>query len=414
MGENAKNFSIVSIENIIDKLIRFVISILIARKFGMEAFGLFAFTTVSISFIVLFMDFSLSNSVIVFSNTKKNSREVIFGLYVIVRLVIFLAFVVLFLGLPSLFLQLLVNSYHLSNLTTITFPIIVACFFESMQYIIAVFLQSMKQFRFRFVLNTGIALLRLLLILFLFILEIKDIQIFIWVYALASLPVIIICPKYIVKQFKLFLRKGISQALLKEIIEYSKWIFAGSIIMNVMSRIDYYFVAAFISIEEAGIYNIAVQLISIFAIFRIAYGKVFLPVLAEYRNENQFRRYIKKVNRLILLLALCIIIFLPFSSSIVKLAYGEDFFGASYILQVLLFSYFFTMWNVMIGQIMYSLGHSRIMAYGALIKVLIFSVTGIYIIPLYAGIGAAISISISSMVYLVILLIYLRKVVNLK
>jgi O-antigen/teichoic acid export membrane protein len=191
-------------------------------------------------------------------------------------------------------------------------------------------------------------------------------------------------------------------------VQYSKWIVLGSIAMNIMTRLDFYVVAKYFSFKEAGIYNAASQLVSVFMFFRIAYGKVFLPKVIQYSTLAEYRRYLKKVGKVGLVVAVCVLMVLPFARFIIKISFGEAFISASSIFQILLLSFLFTIWNVMIGQIFYSLGHAKYMAIGAFAQLLVFAIAGYFLVPIYQARGAACSTLISSIAYLLIILWFLK------
>jgi len=401
------NISIVLFENILSKGLNFILVILLARTLGPEKYGIYSFITVSILFISIFFDFAMENSAVRFSGKYQNKREEIFGIYILFKTGMLMIFFLLFFLFPDA-IGVLLNKPIIRKYLLIIF---LGGMIESYQYIITTYLQSCEKFLLRAIINTGVFFIRLSSIILLLSLSEFDIRIISLFFALSGAPFLFVFSKYFINFLRKLILNKISIGLFKEIFHYGKWLVLGAIAMNIMTRIDFYLVTYFFSFREMGLYNTAVQLTSPVALFSLVFGKVLLPKVSKYSTLNQIKSYLKKVIRLGITILASGILIIPFSKLIILFIFGDKYAEAGGVFTILLISSLFTLCNVMLGIAFYSLGHSKLMAIGAYVKLFIFLGCSLFLIPALGMEGAALSKMIGTIAYLCITILFLLRLI---
>lgn len=402
------NLSVVFLENILSRGLSFVLIIIIARTLGPESYGIYSFVTISIIFLSMFLDCSMENVALCFSGKYQTKREEIFSVYFLFKTAMLAILSIIFLLCPSLITHLL-NKSETEKYFNI---ILIGCVGESYLYIITTYLQSLEKFVFRACINIGLYVVRFMCILILLKLSVSDVKTLSIYFAMASIPFVL----YFTKQFVIFLKRfvvyRISKNLLKDMFHYAKWMIAGAAAMNIMTRLDFYVVTSLLSFHDAGIYNSAFQLFLPLSLIPFAFGKVFMAKLSKYTQFDAIKKYLRKVVVAGSVISVLTILMLPFCRDLILFVFGDRYLEAVNIFKILLFSFIFTLWNVMFGIVFYSLGHSKFMAIGAFIQLLIFSVFAFVFVPKYGMVGAALSRVISDAAYLGVVIILLTRIIH--
>ncbi len=394
--ETLRHFSIVFAENVLSRGLNFVLIILVARELGPEKYGFYSFVTVSVLFLGIFLDFGMENSAVRFSGRYQDKRETIFGIYFIFKSTMLAALLFLILLSPEA-IALLLNKPRVEKYLLIIF---IGCVIENYQYIITTYLQSLERFTARALINTGVFSVRLVSIFILLQMSVSNIRTISFFFAVSGLPFVLICSGYFINFLKNLFSHKISGELLKEILHYAKWIAAGSVAMNIMTRLDFYVIVSFLSFREAGLYNSAFQLVSPLLIISLVFGKVFLPKVSRYTELSRIKAYIKKAVKTGAVISALLILILPFSRDIILFVFGEKYSEAFGVFGILLVSYIFTLWNVMFGIAFYSMGYSKYMTIGAYLELLVFAACSFVLVPHLGMEGAAWSRMIASAGYL--------------
>ncbi|NOZ68862.1 MAG: oligosaccharide flippase family protein [Deferribacteres bacterium] len=405
--ETLRHLGIVFAENVLSRGLNFILIVLVARELGPEKYGLYSFVTVSILFLGVFLDFGMENTAVRFSGKYGDKREGIFGVYFIFKSAMLAALLFLILLYPRA-LALLVNKPLVEKYLLIIF---IGCVMESYQYVITTYLQSLERFTARAVINAGVFLVRLVSIFVLLQMSVPDIRTVSFFFALSGLPFVLVCSGYFAGFFRSLFSYNISRDMLKEILHYAKWIAAGSVAMNIMTRLDFYVIVSFLSFREAGLYNSAFQLVSPLMVVSLVFGKVFLPKVSKYTELSRIKAYIRKAAAAGAVVSLMLILVLPFSRDVILFVFGREYSDAFGVFGILLVSYVFTLWNVMFGIAFYSMGYSKYMTMGAYVELVIFAACSFILVPRLGMEGAAWSRMIASAGYLgaVVLFMY-RKI----
>ncbi len=407
--ETLRHLAVVFAENVLSRGLNFVLIILVARELGPGKYGLYSFVTVSILFLGTFLDFGMENTAVRFSGKYRDKREGIFGVYFIFKSAMLAALFLLTLLYPRA-LAVLVNKPLVEKYLLIIF---IGCVMESYQYIITTYLQSRERFTARAVINAGVFLARLVSIFILLQMSVSDIRTISLFFALSGLPFVLTCSGYFAGFFRGLLSHNISGDMLKEILHYAKWIAAGSVAMNIMTRLDFYVIVSFLSFREAGLYNSAFQLVSPLLVISLVFGKVFLPKVSKYTELARIKAYIGKAAATGAVVSVVLILVLPFSRDVILFVFGEKYSEAFGVFRILLVSHVLTLWNVMFGIAFYSMGYSKYMTMGAYIELLVFAACSLVLVPSLGMEGAAWSRMIASAGYLGAVIVFMYRKIYL-
>ncbi len=407
--ETLRHLGIVFAENVLSRGLNFILIILVARELGPEKYGLYSFVTVSILFLGVFLDFGMENAAVRFSGKYGDKREDIFGVYLIFKSAMLAALFFLILLYPRA-IAMLVNKPPVEKYLLVVF---IGCVMESYQYIITTYLQSLERFAARAVINAGVFLVRLVSIFILLEMSVSDIRTVSFFFALGGLPFVLACSGYFIRFSRNLFSYNISRDMLKEMLHYAKWIAAGSVAMNIMTRLDFYVIVSFLSFREAGLYNSAFQLVSPLMVVSLVFGKVFLPKVSKYTEISLIKAYIGKAARAGAVVSVMLIAVLPFSGDVILLVFGEKYSEAFGVFGILLVSHVLTLWNVMFGTAFYSMGYSKYMTMGAYIELAVFAGCSFILVPRLGMEGAAWSRMIASAGYLGTVVLFMYRKIHL-
>lgn len=405
--KTAKDLTVMFLESAFLKVCTFLLIIYAARTLGPKDFGIYSLITVAILFLNEFLDFGCSNTAIRYSIRFSPKRESIFGLYLFIRVLCVLVAFLCMVFLPAIAARLFNNSAILKYV----FVIFVGAAIDSLVMVIATYWQSQQQFVKKALLNSAVFFIRLIAIFIALKIKVRNIQIITYIFALSGFPLLIIFSKYLLKFAKQWVLLGIPKRLLHEMAHYEKWIIIGAVPMIIMSRLDFFVVSAFLSLEDAGLYNSAVSISGIFSIILFAARNVYFPKVTKYKDRMHIEAYISNINKLVISVIGLSALIVPFSKYIILLVLGNKYVPATHILQILLLSFIFTFWNVMLSIVFYALGHTRIMSVGAYVQLAIFAVSSWVLVPQKGMAGAAWSKCISDIVYLGFVLYFLPRII---
>lgn len=133
-----------------------------------------------------------------------------------------------------------------------------------------------------------------------------------------------------------FLKVSGENSLLPDFFQYNKWVAIGFILAAIYSRLDSLFVTRLLSLKEVGWYSVATQLTGIMPQITYALAVVAAPKLASFSQKEQAVTYLKKLQLLVLTLAMLGLIVVPIAFYAIPYFYGP-YYQNSIIPFVILF-----------------------------------------------------------------------------
>ena len=174
----------------------------------------------------------------------------------------------------------------------------------------------------------------------------------------------------------------------------------------------------FSTTESIGIYRVAFQGISVLTIGLAMVNSIVGPNIARtYREGNlqDAQKLISKSVRLSVLFSLPLaIVFTLFASEIVSLIYGSDYLNAGEILIILTFGQIVNVLIGSVGLILNMTGNEKHTVKALIISLIVSFVLMLLLIPMYDGLGAAVSVSIGMIIWNIVMLFDVVKYTNLK
>ncbi|WP_242216863.1 flippase [Bacillus cereus group sp. BfR-BA-01380] len=393
-----KNLSIVFLESVITKALSFISILILSRQLGPEDYGKYSFIFVTVAFCSAFFDFGMENTAVRFSARGKEKIQSIFGLYFFTKIIITAVVIVALI----LFGAQIFSIQGKDEITLYIPYLIVGYLGESLLFVNDTYLQAIQKFKLRAWINIFRYLALILVILSLVV---KDMLLLKYVFILYFLPIIISLP-FLFKYFKfvkIYFSLRLPKELLKEIINYEKWMLMISIPNNTLGRIDFFMISLWITYEQIGIYNAAFQLSAIVSFIPFAFGKVMLPAMSELDAQEVVRRT-KKIIKPTLIVSAVMLCMIPLVHVIVPILLGEKYLGSINILQVMLISAILAFVIVPIEQAIYSLGKPMFITIGKYIQIGVIILLIFVTVPYFGVIWAAISVAQARLLYAVILM----------
>ncbi|MDG4658486.1 oligosaccharide flippase family protein [Ectobacillus antri] len=393
-----KNLSIVFSESVITKALNFISILILSRVLGPEDYGKYSFIFVTVAFCSAFFDFGMENTAVRFSARDKGITESIFGLYFFVKMVIvtLVVIVLVFWGDKIFVIQ------NKGDIVKYIPYLIIGYLGESLLFVNDTYLQAVKKFKLRATINIFRYLVFVLLIITLLSNRMLLLK---YVFMLYILPIIISFPflfKY-VKFVKTYFSIGLPKGLLKEVIDYEKWMLMISIPNNTLGRIDFFMISLWVSYDQIGIYNAAFQMSAIVSFIPFAFGKVMLPTMAELDAQEVIKKT-RKIMKPTLIISVVMLITVPLIGLIVPLILGKEYLQSVNILQVMLISAIFSFAIVPIEQAIYSLGKPIFITIGKYLQILIIILLIFVTVPSFGVVWAAISVALARLAYAIILI----------
>jgi O-antigen/teichoic acid export membrane protein len=209
---------------------------------------------------------------------------------------------------------------------------------------------------------------------------------------------------------KKFLTVKNERSVLKEFFHYNKWVALSILVAAVSSRLDSFFVTRFLSIEQTGYYSVGVQLSSILPQFTFAIAAVVAPKIASHTDKKELLKYLKKLQLLVLGIAVLGFLLSPINLWLLPRIYGSNYTASILPFLLLLYAQLIFFISLPSHQtIFYYFAKPKIFVLISIIILLTMVALNILLIPSFGILGAAISVLIGSIINLVLPGIYVYR-----
>ncbi|MFP4116408.1 MAG: flippase [Candidatus Aenigmatarchaeota archaeon] len=188
----------------------------------------------------------------------------------------------------------------------------------------------------------------------------------------------------------------------KKLVAFSWPLMISSILLLILGWIDTFMISYFQTSKEIGIYNAAYPTASVLIFVYSSFAYLLMPKASElYSNgrKDKLKNLYKTVVRWTTLLNLPILVFmLLFSGSIITLLFGQEFASGGAALFALVIAYFVTSLGNPSGQMLISIGETKIYMMTFAIITSLNVALNIFLIPVYGFTGAAVALVVSYLV----------------
>lgn len=396
------------------------------RMLGQNEYGLYSLVASVVAYLTL-LDLGFGNAIIRYTSQyrvegKTEEQYEMFGmffkLYCVIGIVAFIIGIILLLNIKGLFDNTMSNDDIYQTQIMMLLMLFNIAFTFPMS-IWGAILSAYEKFIFQKALNIARVILNAIVMVFLLYLGYKAISM---VVVLTVFNILTLCSNawYCRKRLKIKIKfSKIKWQLLKEVFNYSIWIFIAGIVDRIYWSSGQFVIGIYHKPSEIALFGVAVQLQSFYSSFSFAISGVFFPKIVKMSvlNDNmaQLSNLFIRVGRLqFYVMSLIFTGFILFGKKFIELWAGEDY-SSSFIISIILFS------AILLSSIQ-SLGNHILQAKGD-VKFRALSIFSVSIIAFilcfpaahyFSGIGCAMVISLGIIIgHILILNWYYNKYIGI-
>lgn len=403
----------------------------IIENLGQSQYGLFTLTNSLISFLTI--DFGLSTTVKSFlskyraENDEENIKRVLgifYKLYFIIDSILLAAFVVVYFLAPHIYQGL--TSPEIESFKNCF--LIFACYalFMLPSYVLDGIIYSYEQFVWD---KTLSIVQKILYVVFVSLCICFDWGLYALVAINALSNITIIGIKYLLIRFKFkikcSLRGEFSFKIAKPFLLYSFWTAVDSIAIHVSNSLAPSILGIVSDSNNIALFGLITTFTYYVRLLGNIFGQIFLPKLARYYEEGEevFRKKLlhlaTSIGRIqLIVITAIVVVFGCFGQEFVLIwMRGDTFYLPSYYgILLVIVTYLIELPEIILKSAMYTTNNVKCIAIAAISRIVVFIGLS-FVLSIYLGFfGAALSVFVSSAVYLGILnYFYLKKLkINLK
>lgn len=400
-----KQSAITGIGTALNGVLGAIFYILIARFLGPSDFGLIIVSIAILTMIADIVDFGTNTGLVRYVSANLNSQEALkyLKLGLIFKLIIWsLVLIIGFLSSPYVAKIIFNKPELITSLRMVMIGVGGALLFS---YATSSLQAFQKYFIWSFV-NISTNLLRLILILFLFFSSSLNL--------ISGLASYIIMPFFGFSMALLFLpvSKIIAvkneSSIAKQFFHYNFMVAAFTVIAAVSARLDTFISARLLTAFEIGLYGAATQLVQVIPQLVGALGVVAAPKFASFQNDKQMITYLKKLQLLVLGIAILGILTIPISIYLIPIIFGNQYYPAITPFVILFLAMLVFLISLPIhNSIIYYFGKPNVFVWVSIGHLLIIGILGYLLISMFGIVGAAITVLIGMIFNLVAPLVWL-------
>jgi len=375
-----------------------ILNIYLARKFGVDGFGLWSLflSIVTIFFTLSYFGLNASTKKFVAQyNQTKNLKNILSSSFRL-RIIISFIFSLIFLSIHKKIAYFL-GSEKLDYLFLLSVPLIFLS--GIIDYFKNVFTGLLK-IKYNFVVNFTEYGLKL----FLVVLFANSIVAVLNFYILALFIASFFGFYFIYFCFYKNLKTS-NKNFSKEILNYSYPLFFITFGFLALTEIDIVMIGLFSTTREVGVYSVAKQIISKLPHISLAIVMGTMPVFAKinYKNKKNLKFLFDKIIMINFLVFLAIVLgILTLAPFFIPLLFGDQFLGSVLPLRILTFYLLAFSISIILNNFLDYTGRARKRATNISITIILNIFLNFILIPRYGAVGAAISTSVSYLPYVIL------------
>ena len=390
------NFSWVLISQILVSILGFIWTILIARYLGVSKNGIIGFATSLVGIFGLTLDLGVTSYTVRQIATDNDSAQKYLGNVFPLKCILSIGSFVLL-----LIVLILMKCDELT--ITITLLFMINSIFQTIITTLNGSFQAFKKMKYQ---GIGNILLNVLLFLFILLSVYTDLGIYgiTESYVLANFMGLVYeyyaFNKHIIKP-KFEFDKTFCKTLIKSSLPFALI----SILFTIYYSIDIVMLNKLVGSYETGLYTAACKIISVVTTFYGIYSAVIFPVMSKlYKNDanSLVLTYEKSIKYLMLIIIPIAISTMFYSGDIIKFIYGAEYYSASSILIILIWTACLLFANGA-GNTLLNASHHEVTVTKIYFTAAVFNIiTNFILIPYLSYIGAAITTVLSDILIFIV------------
>ncbi|MDO8638496.1 MAG: oligosaccharide flippase family protein [Candidatus Daviesbacteria bacterium] len=368
--------------------------ILLARNLGPANFGIFTVAVISLTLLADIGSFGVDTSVIRFLG-KYGAEEKSRSFLKLALKIKFLVWLVI-LGVGWILAPTIAQTFFQKS--SLIFPLQLAFLGVGgamLFSLISSALQGYQRYQNWAQLNISINLLRLMLLILGVSLTILTVNNALYIFIVTPFLGFLIGSTLLSN----FISAPLNKNILSEFFTFNKWIAILTVIAAISARLDIYLLTRFSSIKEVGYYGVATQLASVLPQLIFALAAVAAPKLASFDNKGKAVSYLKKLSLLTGGLSVVGLILLPVINFMIPLIFGSSYYNSIAPFSILFLAQLIFLISLPAHQaIFYFFAQPKIFVGVTLINILTMIFVGLWLVPIYGPIGAAVTLLIGNLV----------------
>lgn len=173
---------------------------------------------------------------------------------------------------------------------------------------------------------------------------------------------------------------------------FSRWIAVAAIASTIFLSLDVLLLGHFRPAAEVGLYGAALALLAKFGAVQNAVLTSSFPEACRYRAKADLRAYVWRTLRLTGLASAGFLLVLPLGGLVLSVLYGAAYASATLPFAILLVGFVVGLNAQPAAFVLYPLERLRYIAAGDVLQLLFFTGLGLWLIPRYGALGAAMAV----------------------
>lgn len=199
----------------------------------------------------------------------------------------------------------------------------------------------------------------------------------------------------------------------RQILQFTKWIFVMQIFSVFISRLDIILLNALSSSYDAGIFAAAARVSLVFVIIVSSLGGVVSPRFSSFSQKEAIVGYLKKIILLTTGVAGLMLVFAAAAPLIISLVFGSKYAPAIPVFRALTLSMIPFLYTIVtINPLIYTFNKPDFVAKVTVVQVLLLSGINIWLIPLYGAFAPTIALAVTNVFVLFLTSWKLRKLLQ--
>lgn len=422
MSERKAGISLSYLSIGIANLIGLIYTPFLLRIMGPSEYGLYALAASVISYLSV-MDFGFGNATIRYTasfRAKDKEAELpeLWGMLLIIYGMISLISLTAGLWLSMNSETIFSNSMAIEELKRMQLLLLLMTFNITISFPLSIFESILIAYE-RFKFQRGIQLIRTLLqpivMIPLLLLGYKSIAL---VVLITVLNILYLSANlwYSIKKLNIRIQfKRFNIPLLKEIMQYSFWVFLIMIVDRLYWSTGQIILGIFAGTSAVAIFAVALQFKNYLTSFSVAISSVFLPKITAINSNSELNDLFLKIGRIqFIIIAFFLSGFILLGNSFIHLWAGNDYSEAYFIALIILVPLSVPLIQTLGMSVLQAQNKLKFRSYVYLMMAVICCFTSIPLAKIYGGIGCAISISFSLILCNILIMnIYYHKKIGL-
>ena len=398
-----KNFSLLTTAHIVEKVISFVIIVILARYLGVEGYGIYALALSFIGLFIQLLDGGLNSLLMRETARRVADRQQLLGRVLAGKVIMG---VVVFLGIVCLAIGLAYPKDAIYSIIIYGMAMVILSFADSFR---AVFL-AFEKAEFEGLLLTLNRFLLLGCIVFCVVLNVRVPNIMVS-YLVSSL-IVLWLGSYLCKKVFFTPSWDMDYGSIKDLFKKAMPFAVGAMMAEIFYNIDNVMISKMVGLESVGYYNAAYKLSYSGVLLANTMTLAIFPYLTKHwlGDKSKVFGMFRKLFKMLVILSMAFSLTAAIlSDNIIMLVFGSQFKESIILFRLLVFALPPLFLMHLTNRTLDAVGEQRFKANTMIVGVIINVVLNFLLIYKFKAVGASIATVVTSIFLVVVHAIYLRR-----